>query len=508
MSFLITGFSESDKVPGFVGETQYGAGQINLLSIPIILLLIGLKASGGSITTNTDIVPITSNEDADTYLGAGGECARMSYAAIANGSGFDLRAACPTAAGGAAAAALTITMVSAATSAGTIRIWCDGQNVDTGVQSGDAIATIATNMAAAFAKFPRLSVTASPAAGVVTLTKKCAGIRGNRGAVYFDAQSIAPPATTAVTLGGGGASITCSSLVQGLFFAGGSGVETMTTLLSNLFEGTYQRVAWAENDATTLGVLLAQNQQKAGVLEGRMEHYVVASNDTLVNTTSLAQTTLNDPRFQMCWLLESEIHPSEIAASMAAARAAAEASQPNSSFDGVSFSVLMPQRFPSQRPNRTTQQSALDNSVSPFTTNDQGQVLCVRAITTHSLSGTTPDSRTLDVADAYVPDFVRAALDVFWTTSFVVDNPYVQDDPAEGDAPLPDQVGTPKLWNSAVTNQLKAFEQLKILEIGSTDANPPQSQYDATAKRIMSVVFAKPLAKQHAIGCIVKQLAA
>ena len=83
MPLVIAGFGDNIKVPGFFGETLYGQSAIKLGSITRKLLICGLKHTTlGSITTNAQVVAISSKEDADTYLGAGGECARMAYAAL------------------------------------------------------------------------------------------------------------------------------------------------------------------------------------------------------------------------------------------------------------------------------------------------------------------------------------------------------------------------------------------------------------------------------------------
>ncbi len=56
MAITILGFASTDKVPGFVGETVYGAGAISLGSIPIKLLCVGGISTDGDLTPDTESI--------------------------------------------------------------------------------------------------------------------------------------------------------------------------------------------------------------------------------------------------------------------------------------------------------------------------------------------------------------------------------------------------------------------------------------------------------------------
>lgn len=501
MSIVIDGYSDSDKVPGFYAETRFGASGINLGSIPLILLLVGLKSSAGTITADSDVLEVLSRDDAKTYGGAGSEVHRMALRAFDQVlGGVKLKMACPAVAGGGVAAAATITVTGTATTTGTHRYYIAGELIELIVPSGQAQNATATALAAKINENVNLPVTALASTNVVTCTVKHVGIRGNQYILFKDESKGASGVSSALA---GGASVGGG----GVFFASGAGVETLTTLLALLYPARYHRIAIAQNDATSLGLWETQVDAKAGVLEGRMEHVVVGGNGSIGASTSLAQTTLNNHRFQFCWLLNSESHPSEIAAAMAARRASAEQSTPNSGYDGTVLVGIKPQRVRADWASRTVQQSALDASVTPLMTNEEGQVFVVRAITTRSLDGSTPDYRTLDTAEAVVPDYVRDRLRLLWETDYKPSNPYVSTDPAEGEAERPEGVATPTRWAKRVHVELQRMEAENTLTQTGLEENIPVAEFNAAAKRIMLAANVVPLPIHHATGVSVRQVA-
>lgn len=502
MSIIIASYSDSDKVPGFWAETVFGAGAINIKSIPLILLLVGLKATAaGSALADVDLLEVQSKDDADTFWGAGSELARQCYAAIDEGQGYRLMGIAPVDGGGVAASA-TITITGTASVAGQWTYYLHGIAVVIGVNVGDSPTVQAAAIRDKFNQTlnGRMGVIATASVGVATLTAKQKGIRGNDLIIYQDISLFPTSCTSALA---GGAAVTGSTNVSGIRFSGGTVAESLTNVLAVIYAGRYNRIAPAQYDATSLTAWATQINQKAGVLEGRTEHVVIGHNGTQSAAKSIAQTTLNNSRFQVVWMLNSETHPSEMAAAMGAARAAREQSNPNQGYDGYLFATIKPQRFAGDVLNRVGQQSCLDNSVTPLVTNSTGQVKCIRAITTHSLNGVTPDYRTLDTNQAVVPDFVRDDLNLFWTTSFVIDNPYVAPDPGPTDPPTPPSVATPSLWTSEVTKKL--FDYQKQLLVTQVSTNLPLSEYNTAANRIMSIVKVVPLPIQHSIGVSIRQ---
>jgi phage tail sheath gpL-like len=499
MPIIIAGFSASTKRPGFFGQTVFGAGPISIGSIPLICLLCGLKSSAGTMTADTDVLSVSDQTTLNTYAGAGSELARMGYAAL-RVPGVQLKIASPTSGGGVAAVA-TVTIGGTWTVGGTVGVRVGGKLYTAAVGAGDTTDQVGVALAASINADTTAPVTAADLTSVVTLTVKQVGIRGNEYIVFKDLT--AAPTGLTVTLAGG-ASVTGG----GVLFHNGTVSETMTTMLATLFPGRYHRIAIAQNDATSLAAWKTQLNNKAASTEGRMEHAVVSTNIALASLATIATTTLNNERFQACWLLNSESHSSEISAYMAALRTFKEQTDPDSGYDGTVLAGIAPQAAPSDWASSTTQETALGEGVTPLVTNSDGTVSVVRAVTTHSLNGSTPDYRTLDVSQAVVPDYVRDVLNLEWTTSFVIANPKVADNPdtAAGEKPRPAGVATPKSWNDRVAVILSQLEDQTILT--ETALNPPVSAFDDSGPtpHILTAVAVIATPIQHQIGVQVSAL--
>lgn len=502
MPIIIQGFPETYKRPGFYGETVYGAGGISSGSIPKCLLLMGLKTSAGTMTADTQVVDIGSDDDADTYCGAGSLLARQCYAARRE-AGIRIKAIAVTEASGGAAATATITIATNASSSGEWVYTIDGVDVRVAVQSGATPTAQATAIKNAINGNPRLPVTATSNVGAVTVTTKNVGAICNS-FILFQSKATAPGGSTS-TLAGGSAVTSSTPLEDGVFFSGGSGSEDVTNALATLYAGRYHRIGVGMIDATNAALVEAQLDAKAGPTVGRMEHAVFANIGNIAAATSVAQTTLNNARCQLVWIEECETHPSEIAARVAAARLAKEQSNPNSNFDGYPLTGIRAQRSRAKWASESNQVSALDNGVTPLLSQSDGAVTIARAITTKSLTSSNPDYRTLDVGFATTPDEVRDDLALQWATVFLPANPAVRDDPASEEPDPPAGVATPKRWTSFVENRRETVYAANLWTLPVTTATLTESEYNNTAKRIMSKVPVLTHPLQHQIGVSVRE---
>lgn len=506
-NIIIVGFPDSSKVPGAYGETKFGQSPIKFGSRALRLLICGLKGSAsGNLTADTEVRRLLSKEDADVAWGAGAEGALGAYAAfdvLAGMDGVEVYGCAPSPAGGAAAATTIATVTGTATANGTILVSIGGFEFEVNVTSGDAQNTIAAAINTRAATVARLPATAGVSTNAVTFTAKSAGIRGNQLVCYVDFSN-APGVTVALS-GTGGAALTSTATVVGRTFGNGTGTETLTTLFATLYGLQNDRLAVAQNDATSLGLWEAQVDAKAGPLEGRIEHMVAASNGNFATATSLAQTTLNNPRAQLVWLEASEQHPFAVASAMAALRAVNEVVQPNSGYDGVTVKGIRGQRMPGYWvKSYAAKQAALDVGVTPLESMPDGSARIVRSITTRCLDGSTPDYRTLDTAESVVPDAVRQRVTLHWTSSFVVANPYVRPEPGANEKDPPSGVAYPSLWNTEVFGILKDCEADRWITL--VDDNPPSSEFNSVAKRIMTACPVTPLPLHHQMGISVRQL--
>jgi phage tail sheath gpL-like len=506
MGFSIVGFTSTDKVPGFVGKVEYGAGASSASGIPVVCLLVGTKLAAGTATADADVVDITTSSDADTAFGAGSELARMCYIAL-NSPGVLLKAAAVSEAAGAVAATAVITFATNASSSGTYKLRVDGVELQVGVANLDTPTAVATATRDAINGNPTLPVTASNTAGVLTITRKSKGVRGNEGTMALDLSS-APTGMTAVV------SVAVAMTGTNRYrFAGGTGTETPTNILAALLPRDDRFVGIAQNDQTNLtsaGLWRDWVNTRSGALEGRPVFVTFASTANAAPTA--VATAVNDQLFALGWMKNGESHPSEIAAGIAAERSVRFAADPGFNTAGIVLKGIKAQVNSADKLNRAAKVSALNFGITPINSSPDDRVYIERGITTHcQRSGSTdPDYNTLDWADAQVPQYVRLDLGTYWTTAFQPNNPRNADDVPEGAEERKAGVATPSLWSSQVYKKLKDYE---ISVNGSPpiiiDVDDPtlavKSFFDKTAKRIMSNVPVRVAPGNYQIGVSVLQ---
>lgn len=506
-SIAITGFTSNFKVPGVFIQTVFGAGQISTANVPLTCLVVGLKGASGTITNDGTPQQAFSRNDVDLLVEPGGEAARMAYQALQEPN-VKLYIACPTPAVGAVAATATITIVStpphAATGEWRYRI--------SGVSVSGAIATtatqnqIATAIAAGINAIASMPVTAAALANVVTLTVKCAGIRGNQHIIMQDTSLL--PSTVTSTLAGG-AAVTG----DGVRFINGAGTESVTNLLTAISAKEYGRIAVAQNDTTNLALIETWLYSQAEWDKDKLQQAVVALNTSLSDATTLATVTLNAERVQLLAQRNGESHPSELAARWAAHRAVFEQLDPaaSSQYDGFVLTGIAPQTEDADRWTMAEQDSLLNNGVTPVTTNDNSEAILIRSITTKCLTNGVPDFRTLGTERVSGPDFIRRLLSI-QGGAYMAANPRVQDDPPQGVRPPGPGIATPKGWTDVMTKlayDLQAGAANVVSSglpvITNVANNLPFAQYDPIAVRIMFVFPAEIANGNHQLGGQVRQ---
>jgi len=568
----IVGFASNNRVPGVYGETVYGAGAISAASLPLVLLLVGTKLTSGTATPNQDVVQILSADDADLAFGAGCELARMCYAAL-KVPGVTIKGAPVAEAGGAVAATQVITPTGTWSATGQVTYRVNGESISQVIGGTDTISQFCTNLAATFNQDSRRPYTASASATQVTLTLKSKGARGSNYITFQDSSLVpsgfvstisgavwtlttakttsAPisfavptvsngfyykcttggttggteptwPTTIGTTVSDGSVVWTCWGKVltgNATTWGGGSGTESVATLLAAILSQPFDRICTAENDATNLALWVTQLNTQAGPTSNILGHLVSAVNGTLAAATTLTTVSLNSQRVQLMWMLNGETAPHEMAAYFTALRCANEQSDPAAAYDDALLVGVAPQSQPQDRPTNAVLQSATNNGVTPVYTSANGaQALVCISITSHSLNGSTPDYRTFNTSDAYVPDFVRRDIGLYWTTVYKPSNPRVNDDPAGDAKPAVAGVATPSTWNAEIEAKLRKYEK-GILASGAdvtkpsvapiiinVDSNKPTTVYDPIAKRLISVIPVVPAPPNHQLGVSIRNV--
>lgn len=491
----IVGWTSDDKVPKFARQTTYGAGASSVGASPKYLLVCGTKTAAGSATPDVDIVDIVGEDQADAFFGAGSEAAMMCYAAL-EVPGVNLKAVAPAEAGGATAATMAIQVTGSWSTPGTIPFRLAGRTYSIAVGSTDTKAQVAAAITAAFNAVVRSPVSAADdSIDTTTLTTKSKGARANDWVLDFDL-SLAP-AGLGITLTGG-------SALNGNAkpFANGTGADSVTNVLALMLE-RYHYQAWAQYDGTNIAEILAKLDSDAGPLVQNLGHAMFGSARAAATANSLSNTTLNHERASNVWQQNSQWPASMIAANVMAWRSVMESSNPNFNYDDFPVDVPV-QSNAADKPLHATLKAALNNGVTPLMNKD-GKTVIVRGIVSHCKTGANFDYSTLDWGDAVVPDYVSDQLAVQWAI-FRESNPYAGPDPADDEQPAPEGVGTPKLWNAEAVAIMKGNESALLVQ--DVDTNPPESQWDSTAKRILTACPVVVRSQNHQGGVDVRQTAA
>lgn len=142
---------------------------------PRVLLLGQMLATGAAAALT--LIRVTTKQGAVTSFGQHSMLAQTAAAFLAANSSAEVWALPQVDAAG-VKATKTVTFTGPATAAGVVALLIGGRSVTTAVASGDAIATVATAVAASVNAHPDMPVVATAAAGVVTLTARHFGVAG------------------------------------------------------------------------------------------------------------------------------------------------------------------------------------------------------------------------------------------------------------------------------------------------------------------------------------------
>lgn len=496
-----TGISPSFKPPRFIARIIFAAGAVGAGSQRLKVLAVGMKTSG-TIVADDPPVRVTGEDDVDTLAGPGSQLAMQGYMLTSIPS-VEAYIAAVTEPGAGTQATATMLLSDAVTAGGTLRFRIAGKPVSVSVGSTDALDTIGTNIAAAFNAKTRLPVTAAYNAGTdtVTITCKNKGAQGRDWILYWDNTDAPPGLTITMT---GSANVNTRGVRLGA--AGtGAGSEDVTTLLTKLVKQRYARIAVGHNDTTNAALWETHVNSKGGALSLLLEHLVFAYNGALASAISLAQTTLNAFRAQVLWLRNGENHPAEISALFAAIRSVTEQTNPVPDYDNLLLAALAPQAFDEDVPSITEQDQALNAGVTPLHTVN-GEVRCVRAITTYCLNGAVQDERCLDLGDAVFPDYGTLDLQLMYETEFRPQNPYVGPDTAAEEDEAPEGVATPKLWTSKANARAETWFESRWLKFRPTGIYSTISEYNEAADFIQSETPMPVRRVQHRMDVVARQI--
>ena len=534
MSIAVPGLPSSRKTPGVFLSVQLGATPTSAGAVPKKVLVIGnligtaltgaspaFSVAAGTATVATPYL-IPSEGDAITYFGRGSELHWMCKGVLAQYPDAQLYGCAAAEASGTAATAV-LTFATAASAAFTVRLKLCGQVIDVGVASGDSITTTATAVAEAINDAADLPYTAQNSAGVVTITAKHEGPRGNTLIVdaYFVSSTGAETRIGASsTSSGAGTTGTWSTIATEsteFHLQAGATQDSIATVLTNIEPVKYDRIVIANIDSTNVGRLVTALNSQAAVTVQKRQQGVAPSADTNANAITLA-TGQNAPKLQLVWHYNSRIPIWAVAAQTAAARligdgvvggrVIGEATDPAANLDGCELRDVIVQPYVGDQPTATEIESALNNGVTPIipSANRPGYCAIARSITTRSLSGGVPSYSVLDTTNVTVCDYVADDLQSDLATTYA--GAKLAADSSDGLPPRAQGVVTPSIVRSHIAGKLKGYEEDGILT--DVDANMSLLAVEidnAVAGRLNANIPCEPIPGLHIFGGNVIQAA-
>lgn len=390
----VPGVPTTVRRPGYFFAVVPGGGSGGGTGVPKLLLMgnmIATALSGASpafaVAAGTrqaagvaDETPVQVGpaSEAATLFGRGSflhRMARLVRDIDPNSDSLELWA-CPVAEGGGATkAAATLTFVGVPTSSGTLRLVIDGVAIDIAVTSGDPIATISANAATAIvAQNADLPVTAQFAAGVLTVTAKHGGTKGND--ISFRAYWI--DGTTAIPIGTSTSKFGTAATITGAgHLAAGATGDSYANALAALSLDRYHRVAVdaPSTDTTNLNRVRDAMIAAAVATSMRWEQGVAGSVSTPSTAVTNATAVLQE-RIQIVDAENNDLLPAELAAAVAAARLAGdsrfssnpvpgETADPGCNLNGLQLPIPVPASV-LDRPTDAEIETMVRGGVSPL----------------------------------------------------------------------------------------------------------------------------------------------
>lgn len=460
------GLTSGEVLPGIYVEVNFAQGPAIGSGLRRSILVVANKTAAGSATPDTQIygpdtaVPLQTEPQMILLGGPGSEAHRMfRIMAKITGEGnmppvywiFVTESAGAKATG-------TITIATTATGPGTLRIWVGDESVDAGINTGDTPTVIATAAVSKVNEKTHWPCTASNLAGVITLTWKQNGLRGNWG--RYMAAILAP-----TSIG------TTTTATTDTFFTGGAASDSNTTALATIAGRWFYYNVSAAEDAAQVGAYSSQIATKSLALNGMRERLVFASTDTPANAITVG-VGINNPLAEMVHSEKSPHTPAEIAAHNAMIYALEEADELGftTNFIGYGNSTktqpkwkLQASRVPAAWPTPATQRSLLQNGISPIAVSGVGRTYLVDRFTTKSLNGAVAETRIREAHKVTISHRFADALEARVRAGG--EGKVIMDDPPNGEPPLPGSY-SPRDGKMALYQTLNEFAGAAKIQSG------------------------------------------
>lgn len=366
------------RVPLFYAELD--ASRANTSARAQRALLIGQKTPAGTLVPNVPIVS-QSQSDATAAAGPGSVLAGMVHAYRLNdptGEAWLLPLVDDAAS---VAASGTITFTGPTTAPGTLALYVAGLLVSVALATAQTAVQVATTVAATINASPNVPVTATVAAGVVTLIAKNKGECGNDIDVRTNYKGTVSNEITPAGLG-----------VAIVAMLGGVANPVLTTALSNLQDTAFDFIVCSLTDTTSLAAITALLSDGTGRWSWTSQvygHCFVAKRGTAGANAAFA-TALNNQHVSSIAFADSPSPAWKWAAAFAGAAAVSLRADPGIPLQTLSVAgILAPplaSRFSLQTRNLTllyggcatwtvdaSNTVVIENIITTYVTNAQGQ---------------------------------------------------------------------------------------------------------------------------------------
>lgn len=383
---------DSIRVPGIYIEIDPSKAAGGGAVMERRLLLVGQRLSTGTQPALTAIrLGSQAGDQAAQAFGQGSMLHGMAAAARKANGYVDIWAIALDDAEAGVAATGTVTLAGTPTAAGTIALYIGGTVVRAAVAAAEAVATLATRLAAAINANADLPVTASAALGVVTLTCRWKGETGNDLDVrlnYYGEQTPAGLTATPTAMTGGTAN------------------PDVTAALAAIAGQQYYSIVCPYTDGLSLTALQTEMVSRFGPMEVLTGHVFNAKVGNHAALTTFGSER-NSPHVSTLGLYGVPTAPWVVAAVWATVAEASGANDPARPFRSLALpGVLAP--VEKSRFTRAERNLLLYDGISTFTVDQGGTVLIETIITNYQTNSFgLPDIALLRLETKWTADLIR-----------------------------------------------------------------------------------------------------
>lgn len=356
------------------------------------LLLVGQRLPNGKVPAGTPVRLLSqAGDQAAVAWGRGSMLHGMAKAARKANAYVDIWGIALDDNPAAAAAACTITLTGTPTANGALMLYVGGEPVSINVVAADTVASLASRLAAAINANADLPVTATAAAGVVTVAVRWKGETGN---------------DLDVRLGYYGEQLPSGLTVAISAMAGGTLNPVLSSTLDAISGQQYYSIVCPYVDSISLVALEAEMVERFGPMERLSGHVFNAKKGNHAVLTTWGSNR-NSPHISTLGLHDVPT-PSWVVASIWATVVEFHGAQdPARPFRSLALRGVLPPPEKSQF-GRTERNLLLYDGISTFTVDQGGQVLIETVITNYQTNSYgLPDIALLRLETKWTVDLMR-----------------------------------------------------------------------------------------------------